>query len=756
MKYPSVHIIIKGAVQGVGYRPFVYRIAQAHGIRGWVRNDGLGVMIEAVASKEGLNTFVRSVTTTRPPLAKVQSMEVKDGPYKDPPESFAVVQSERGERIDVDITRDSAVCEACLAEMRDPANRRFGHPFVNCTDCGPRYTIIKTLPYDRPGTTMADFPMCPDCAKEYASPGDRRFHAQPICCPNCGPRLSCTDVKGVPYTGENPLRQCIDWLVGGKIMAIKGIGGFHLACNATNAEAVSRLRSRKMREEKPLAVMMGNVENAGRFAEIDVQEKELLESLERPIVICKKNNIAGLAPNIAPGVPTLGIMLPYTPLHHLLFDDGRLSALVMTSGNLTDEPIVYGNESAFQRLGAIADAFLTHDRDIYIRNDDSIARVMDGAPVMLRRSRGYVPEPLPSPDNVNGLIALGGVLKSTIAIGRKRMCYLSQYVGAITTIEGLEELRRLIDHFARILDVTPIGFVADLHPQSIVRFLPGIDALPLVHVQHHHAHGAACMAENELSGKALCVVYDGTGYGSDGNVWGGELLLADYKDFTRLGHLAYLPLPGSEAAINNPGRMALSALYAAMGEKAVEALPWMPSEEKNAVLDMIRANTNCAQSSSMGRLFDAASAMLGICKKRTYEGQPAIELEGCADVNETGEYDSLVSVIGKEILIDGAGILLQAYHDFRKGAPADKVAARFHTTMARATADMVKRAIEKTGCAQVCLSGGCFQNALLLMRTNAMLKESGIQAFTHRRLPPNDECIAYGQLVVAGARGKFD
>jgi hydrogenase maturation protein HypF len=437
-----------------------------------------------------------------------------------------------------------------------------------------------------------------------------------------------------------------------------------------------------------------------------------------------------------------------------LFDDGRVSALVMTSGNLTDEPIVYGNENAFQRLGGIADAFLTHDRDIYIRNDDSIVKVLDGAAVMFRRSRGYVPDPLPAPDSVNGLIALGGVLKSTVAIGRRRMCYLSQHVGSVTTIEGLEELRRLIDHMLRILDVTPIGFVGDLHPQSIIRFLPGIDALPLVHVQHHHAHGVACMAENDLSGKALCVVYDGTGYGSDGNVWGGELLLADYRDFTRLGHLAYLPLPGSEAAINNPGRIALAALYTVMGETALDALPWMPIEEKNAVIDMVRSNTNCAQSSSMGRLFDAASAMLCICKKRTYEGQPAIELEGCADINESGEYDPLVSDGDSGILIDGAGILLQAYKDFLKGSSAEKVAARFHTTMARATVNMVKRAIEKTGCAQVCLSGGCFQNALLLMRTNAMLKEPGIQAFTHRRLPPNDECIAYGQLVVAGARGK--
>ena len=752
MKFPCIIITIKGAVQGVGFRPFVYRTALARGVRGWVRNDALGVVVRAVGARENLEAFLNSLQTTPPPLAIVRSFEIREDAPQELPESFAIVESAQGERLEADVARDSAVCEACLAEMRDAGNRRFRHPFINCTDCGPRFTIIEKLPYDRPATTMAAFTMCKECKKEYESPGDRRFHAQPISCPSCGPALSLLDGEGNAIVASDPLKKCVALLERGAIVAVKGLGGFHLACRADDAGAVARLRLRKMREEKPLAIMVRDLSVARRFAEMGAEEKSLLESCERPIVVCGKKNVSGLAANIAPGLPTLGVLLPYTPMHHLLFIDGRFDALVMTSGNVTDEPIAYTNDGALTRLKGIADAFLTHDRDIHVRNDDSIVRVLDGKPMLLRRSRGYVPDPLPAPCDVHGCVALGGVLKSTVAVGRARMCYLSQYVGAVATVEAVEGLWRLIHHLLRVLDVSPRCYVGDMHPQTLMRPAGSGRQLPYSKVQHHHAHAVACMAENEVRGNAVCVVYDGTGYGLDGCVWGGELLLAGNSDFTRIGHLAYMPLPGAEAAIRSPGRMALAALFTKMGDEAAVACPWMPDEEKEATLAMVRSNANCIPTSSMGRLFDAVSAMLGICKKRTYEGQPAIELEGRAAIEETGEYDPLVAATDAGVIIDGAGILMQAYLDFKAGATVQRVAGRFHSTIARATAEAVRMAADITGCVDVCLSGGCFQNALLLTRIVRNLKSAGLTPSIHRRLPPNDECVSYGQLVIAGAR----
>ena len=744
-------IIITGAVQGVGFRPFVYRLAASLGIRGWVRNDARGVVIAACAEAPVMETFITRIQTTYPPLATVRSIDVESIAVE-AWEDFAIIESAQGERVVVDVTRDAAVCEACLMEMRDPHNRRFRHAFINCTNCGPRFTIIKSLPYDRPATTMAAFPMCPKCAREYATPSDRRFHAQPICCPDCGPRLSLLDANGKPSTVADPLLECVELIESGAIVAIKGLGGFHIACRADNPEAVARLRFRKNREAKPLAVMVAVIDDVENFVELGSDAARVLMGIERPIVVCPKKAGICLAPNIAPGLPTLGIMLPYTPVHHLLFSCGRTFPLVMTSGNLTDEPIVYKNDEAVIRLSGIADAFLTHDRGIYLRNDDSVIRAASGGPVMMRRSRGYVPDPLPTPFDVQGLAALGGVLKSTVAVGRKKQCYLSQYVGAITTVEGMEELTGLIEHFRSILGMSITGFAADLHPDSIFQNVITPGSASVTRIQHHHAHAAACMAENELAGKALCLVYDGTGYGLDGCIWGGELLYTGYADFSRLGHMAYMQLPGADAAIKKPGRMAIAALYSKIGDEACDALPWMPEDEKTAVIDMVRSKTGCVATSSMGRLFDAVSAMLGVCVNRTYEGQPAIELEGCAEADETGEYDPLAVRSGEGIIVDGAGILLQAYRDFTSGASRERVSARFHQTVARASAIAARMAADITGCRTVCLSGGCFQNTLLLTRTVALLTEAGLRPFMHRRLPPNDECIAYGQLVIAGAR----
>jgi hydrogenase maturation protein HypF len=478
-----------------------------------------------------------------------------------------------------------------------------------------------------------------------------------------------------------------------------------------------------------------------------------LEGVERPIVLCaKKSNAAGLARSIAPHMPTFGIMLPYTPLHHLLFSDNRLRALVMTSGNITDEPIAFDNDDALVRIGHVADAFLIHNRDIYVRNDDSIVRIAAGGPVMQRRSRGFVPDPLDALHDVHGIVALGGVLKSTVAIGRKHMCYLSQYIGEVSNLETLDGLRRITKHLLHLLDVSPQLFIVDLHPESMTRLLADETGLRVVSAQHHHAHAVSCMAENELTKDAICIIYDGTGYGVDSCIWGGEILYATHTQFTRIGHLDYMPLPGADAAIMHPGRMAVAALFGRMGDRALAACPWMPEEEKRAVLDMVRSGVNCPKTSSMGRLFDATSALLGIGTRRTYEGQPAIELEGVADTNEMKGYEPLIIDLGDTLLIDGVDILFRVYEDFTKGTPREIVATRFHNAVARATALAAKRAADATGCARVCLSGGCFQNALLLDRSLKLLSEVGLQPFTHHRVPPNDECVSFGQLVIAGAR----
>jgi hydrogenase maturation protein HypF len=749
----NIIITIKGTVQGVGFRPFVYRIAHQHGIRGDVRNDSTGVIIHAHGEKIQLDEFVRSIRQSSPPLAKIRSIEIKEEHADIIPSSFIIARSGKGESAEIDISHDTAVCSACLKEMLDPNNRRYLHPFINCTDCGPRYTIIKDMPYDRPSTTMAEFAMCDTCRKEYEDPADRRFHAQPICCNNCGPKLVLTDSNAAVLTDKNPVSAAVDMLVDGKIVAIKGIGGFHLACAADNSEAVASLRLRKRREEKPFAIMVKDAEAARRYAQVSPEEQALLESPERPIVILKKRgDCTGITPEVAPGLTTLGIILPYTPVHHLLFQDIRIFALVMTSANLSDEPIIHSDENAYNLLGNIADAFLTHNRAIHMRNDDSIVRVVAQSPIILRRSRGFVPEPLPAPVSVDGLVALGGVLKSTIAVGRKRDCYLSHYIGTIETVEDLESLDSAVSHFAHALAVAPRAYICDLHPQSLVASYAEKTGLPVVKVQHHHAHAAACMAENEIEKEALAVVFDGTGFGEDGRIWGGEILHATYTGFTRLGHLAYLLLPGGDEAIRNPGRIALAALYKTIGGKAADALPWMPEVEKRAVLDMVKSGAGCVQSCGMGRLFDAVSALLCVCTKRTYEGQPAIMLEGIADPFEKGSYGSPLSIEEEGILIDGPALLMEIYEDMKSGTIIPKIAARFHNTLAQATAAAAAIASQQCGCKTVCLSGGVFQNALLVERLVPLLQQAGLAPVLHRRTPPNDECISYGQLVVAGAR----
>ncbi len=699
-------IRIRGIVQGVGFRPFAYRLACRLGITGSVGNDSEGVVISAYGFTEPISEFIRLLTKEAPPLAVIRSIKIESLPnMPGEPDGFVIKESGRGEKNEIDIARDTAVCAACLVEMRDTGGRRFGHAFINCTDCGPRYTIIASLPYDRPCTAMAGFVMCQKCRAEYEDPASRRFHAQPICCPECGPKLSLSDSTGAEIASADPLASCIDMLAAGKVVAIKGIGGFHLACRADRDESVKLLRERKGREEKPFALMVRDAETAARLAVLSYDERRLLVSVERPIVLLRKlsDPAIKISGYVAPGLDTLGIMLPYAPLHHLLFDRSEFDVLVMTSANFTDEPMVHENHQAIRKLHAVADSFLIHDRPIFVRADDSIARIAADAPVLLRRGRGFVPEPMPAPCDVTGIVGCGGVLKATVSVGRGTSCYVSQYVGSAENLETLEQLDAAGKHLSAVLDVKPAIFAVDLHPSSITARIADPE-VPVVRVQHHHAHAAACMAENRIAGKAVCVVYDGTGYGSDGSIWGGEILIADYCGFNK--------------------------------------------HERAAVMEMLRADVSCVQSSGMGRLFDALSALLGICTSRTYEGQPAIMLEAVADRSVQSGYD--LHIYGD--IIDGTRILSDCLRDFQGGTPAAVVAGRFHITIANATAIIAERAAQQISSKTVCLSGGCFQNVFLLESTMGALRGAGLTPVTHRLVPPNDESISYGQAVIAGMK----
>jgi hydrogenase maturation protein HypF len=748
-------IRVRGTVQGVGFRPFVYRLALRFGIKGSVNNDAGGVTIEAFGRQESFDRFISCLNTEAPPLSSISSVEIEDRSVAEPlPDTFVIAESEKGGKTEIDIACDSATCTACLLEMRDPMDRRFGHAFINCTDCGPRYTIINGLPYDRPNTAMAKFAMCPECQAEYEDPRSRRFHAQPVCCPACGPTLSLLDDKGVSVATRDPIALCIEYIQAGRIGAIKGIGGYHLACRADDEATVARLRTRKGREEKPFALMVRDVRTLQKVVRVSDDERRLLESIERPIVLCRKRHDPEiiLAPGVAPGIDTLGIMLPYTPIHHLLFDRSNFDFLIMTSANRSDEPMVHDDGRVREILTGIADFFLTHDRPILARTDDSIARVAAGAPLLLRRGRGYVPEPLPAPCDVTGIVGCGGVLKSTVSVGRGTSCYVSQYVGNVENLETLDQLESIKRHLLNVLDVTPTLFVADLHPETLSSRIAD-KGIPIIRVQHHHAHTAACMAENRLQGKTVCVVYDGTGYGDDGTIWGSEILIADYRGYERFGYLSPMLMPGGDAAVRHPWRMAMGALFPRQGQAVADRFPAIPESERKAVLDLLNNDVSCVRSSGMGRLFDSLSALLGICTYRSYEGQPAMLLEAAADTRESGTYDVPIDVsAGGNVTWQAQPLFEQALNDVRHGSSLATVSGRFHSTIAEITARLSALAAEKSGSQTVCLTGGCFQNALLLERTVEELKAKGLQPMVHRMIPPNDESISYGQLVIAGAR----
>jgi len=749
---------IEGIVQGVGFRPFVYQLASRHGLSGYVANTPVGVEIEVEGTEADIQLFVRALAVGHPPLAYIADIRWEEIQPKDEI-SFSIRESQAGPERSALISPDVCICPDCLSELRDPKNRRFRYPFINCTNCGPRYTIIQDIPYDRAATTMRTFAMCRACQEEYDDPVDRRFHAQPNACWECGPVLSLRDRDGNPVPCEDPVEACISLLQEGKILAVKGLGGFHLVVDASSHTAVVRLRKRKHREEKPLAVMVRDVDAALDLAYVNDPEARLLNSRQRPIVLLKKRRSHGLSSQVAPRNRYLGVMLPYTPLHCLLMD-GPLSALVMTSGNMTEEPICIDNGTAFNRLKGIVDYFLTHNRDIYLRGDDSVLRVVDGVPRQIRRSRGYVPMPIFLPDELKMLpsvLAVGGELKNTICLTKENRAFLSQHIGDMENLETFDFFSLTVSHLSRILEIDPEVVACDLHPDYLsTRFARDQKERPVAAVQHHHAHIISCMAEHGLTGPVIGVAMDGTGLGLDGHIWGGEVLVSDLTSFNRKAHLEYVPLPGGDAAAKNPWRMALIYLYKAYGDELFNlSIPFvrgLNQPEASLVLQLALKGVNSPLTSSCGRLFDGVSALLGLRRTIAYEGQAAVELEMAQAGGDTDAYPYELRPGGGIWIMKTAGIIQGVVEDVEKGEGRGRVARRFHNTLIQMFRDMCLMIREETGIEQVAASGGAFQNATLLLGLSSALELEGFSVYTHARVPSNDGGLSLGQAVCAGLR----
>jgi hydrogenase maturation protein HypF len=740
---------VEGIVQGVGFRPFVHGLATRLGLAGLVGNDAHGVFVEVEGSEVAVEAFRAGLEREAPPLAVIERVTAVPLPATGAAGFEIVASRGSGERSAL-VSPDTATCADCLADLADPGDRRYRYPFTNCTNCGPRFSIVRDVPYDRPNTTMAGFAMCPACAAEYHDPTDRRFHAQPTCCPACGPRPRL--LGGAERAGE-PISEAAGLLAEGAVVAVKGLGGYHLAVDAASEPAVAALRSRKHREDKPFAVMVPDLDWARRLCRVDDVEARVLASPRRPIVLLARRPDAPLAGQVAPGNRSLGLMLPYTPLHHLLLAEvGR--PIVLTSGNLSDEPIAYQDDDARQRLGGIADWFLVHDRPIHMRTDDSVTRVFAGRELPLRRSRGYAPQPLALPWPFRRpVLACGAELKSTFCVAKGRHAFVSHHIGDLENYETLRSFTEGIEHFRRLFDVIPELVAHDLHPEYLsTKYALDLEGVELLGVQHHHAHVAACLADNGEAGKVIGVAFDGTGWGDDGTVWGGEVLAADLRSFERLGHLATVPLPGGAAAIREPWRMAAVYLEAAFGEAVPERLGVVARNQArwNRVLSLARSGVGSPPTSSAGRLFDAVAALLDVRDAINYEGQAAVELEQRADPREPGAYRARIEG-GRPFRIAGADLVRAAVEDLAAGARPEAVAARFHNGVAAAVVAGCSLAREATGLGTVALSGGVFQNLLLLERTVAGLKARGFRVLVHGRVPPNDGGISLGQAAIAGA-----
>ncbi len=738
----------------------MFRLASELGLDGWVLNDERGVVIEAQGTGDAVERLLRQLPEHAPPLAEVEAVETTEARLRDD-SGFRIADSVGGGEPEALVSPDTATCADCLAELFDPADRRHRYPFINCTNCGPRFTIVEGVPYDRPQTTMARFRMCNACQAEYEDPRDRRFHAQPNACAECGPQA-----RMVGSEAEDPARAAAELLRSGSIVAVKGLGGYHLACLADHEQAVATLRARKRREDKPFALMARDLDAARALVELTPADEAQLAGAERPIVIARRREGASVATSVAPRTRDLGVMLPYTPLHHLLLADCA-STLVMTSGNLSDEPIAYADDDAAGRLADIADAFLVHDRPIHVRTDDSVARSLDQtvsrAPLLMRRSRGHVPRstPLPAPA-ARPILACGAELKSTFCVAKGGRAWVGHHIGDLKNWETLEAFREGVEHFERLFAVVPEVVAHDRHPDYLSsRYALDREGVEHVAVQHHHAHLAACLAEHGEQGRAVGAIYDGAGLGPDGTVWGGEILTGDLRGYERRGLLFPVRLPGGDRAALEPWRMACAWLVACAGEDVPEIPEALVGEVSadawEAVCGLIPAGLNSPPTTSAGRLFDAVAALCGISAVVSYEGQAAAELEGVADALERGEYPMPMIDAGDghgdgAVILDARETVRRVAADLRDGARTEHVAARFHNGLARATAGALTRECEAAGANVVVLSGGVFQNRLLLERTAALLHESSLRVLIPQRLPPNDGAISYGQAAIAAAR----
>jgi len=761
-------VTVEGIVQGVGFRPFVYSLAARLDLVGFVQNQSGRVRIEVEGNPSSLERFVRELREQAPPLARIDALTSESQATRGE-KDFRIETSDHDGDSPIFISPDVATCPDCLAELFDPSDRHYRYPFLNCTNCGPRLTIIEGAPYDRGRTTMAAFPMCADCAAEYADPRDRRFHAQPAACPACGPRLSICNADGRPIESNDPVVTFVEALRQGQIGAIKGLGGYHLACAAARASVVQELRQRKHRDEKPFAVMVRDVETAARLCEIDADERELLESPRRPIVLLRKRPTLGelVCDAVAPGNPRLGVMLPYTPLHHLLFAEFPRQALVMTSGNRSDEPIAYEDADAFERLRGIADVFLIHNRPIHVRCDDSVTRIVDSRESLVRRSRGYAPQPVSLPLACpRSVLAVGGQLKGVFALGRGRQAFLSHHLGDLDRWDAYRAFVRDVGLYEELFAVVPELIVHDLHPDyastNYARQRASATGVPLLAVQHHHAHVASGMAEHGLDEPVIGVSFDGTGYGTDGAIWGGEFLVADYRGFRRAAHLRYVGLPGGDSAVREPWRMAASHLLDAGCSYELLAARIEPTKLRT-IAAMLERRINTPLTSSAGRLFDAVSALAGVRDTTSYEGQAAIELEWLAEQSEpAGAYPFELTPVTENSQpaaaataapwqIDTRPLIRAVAADVQQGVDARRVARRFHTSIVEMIATTCALIREQCGIDAVVLSGGVFMNALVATESAARLSADGFRVYRHVLVPPNDGGISLGQLAIGAA-----
>ena len=754
--FTGMRISIKGIVQGVGFRPFIYTLADKNHLSGRVWNNSNGVEIEVFGLTNDIERFCQEVRTNPPILSRIDKFSLSAIPHQ-VVHGFSILPSQTEEGQFLPVSPDMSICPDCLRELFDPADRRYRYPFINCTNCGPRFSIIKNIPYDRSMTTMSGFELCPACKAEYENPLDRRFHAQPIACPDCGPRVEFITRNQIIGKFEGAISTARQFIQDGKIIAIKGLGGYHLACDAANSETVRLLRERKKRSDRPFALMSFNLDRMGKFCEISDLEAQSLQIPQHPIVLLQKRQDCSLPEQVAPKQNQLGFMLPYTPLHYLLLEpeEDYPEALIMTSGNLSDEPIAFEDEDARSRLSEIADGFLVHNRPIHMRVDDSVLRLVDHQPYFIRRSRGYAPDPILLDHEMPEMLACGAELKNTFCLTRSNYAFLGHHIGDLENYETLKSFEEGIIHFQNLFRIKPNQLVADLHPDylstsyAVGRSLK--ENIPLVQVQHHHAHLAACLADNHWNSKnkVIGLIFDGTGYGTDGHIWGGEVLVGSYSTVQRRFHLSETLLPGGDTAIRNPARIALSHLFAA-GIPWSDSLPPVQSltaQELSILKAQLVRQINCPLTTSMGRLFDAVAALTGIRQIATYEGQAAIELENVCDLNENGFYPFSLSADS----ISPAQMFKQILFDMQSGISQQVISARFHNGLANLCLGVCQKIQTETNINTVALSGGVWQNITLLRKVSSVLHDNGFSVLRHHQIPTNDGGIALGQIMVASA-----